>query len=104
MPVELDVCVDPLPDELAAAAYFVVAECLTNASRYGCATRVTVRVAHGDGELCIEIADDGIGGADPAKGTGLHGLADRVEVLGGRLEVESPAGAGTTVRAFIPLG
>jgi signal transduction histidine kinase len=103
IPVELDVCADPLPDDVAAAVYFVVAECLTNASRYGCASSVRVRVAHGDGELCIEVADDGIGGADPAKGTGLHGLADRVEVLAGRLEIESPAGVGTTVRALIPL-
>jgi signal transduction histidine kinase len=54
-------------------------------------------------ELRVMVADDGIGGADPSKGTGLRGLADRVEVLGGRLEVDSPQGAGTTVRAFIPL-
>jgi signal transduction histidine kinase len=84
--------------------YFIVAECMTNASRYGCASSVRVRVARGDGELCVEVIDDGIGGADPAKGTGLHGLADRVEVLGGRLEVDSPTGVGTTVRAVIPLG
>jgi signal transduction histidine kinase len=104
VPVELDICTDPVPDDIAAAVYFVVAECMTNASRYGCANSVRVRVARGEGELCVEVIDDGIGGADPAKGTGLHGLADRVEMLGGRLEVDSPAGVGTTVRAVIPLG
>jgi signal transduction histidine kinase len=104
VPVELDVCADDVPDEIAAAAYFVVAECLTNASRYGCADHVAVRIERDADELVVEIADDGIGGADPSKGTGLHGLADRVEMLGGRFEVESPAGAGTTVRAVIPLG
>jgi signal transduction histidine kinase len=104
VPVELDVCADDVADEIAAAAYFVVAECLTNASRYGCADHVAVRIERDGDELVVEIADDGIGGADPSKGTGLHGLADRVEMLGGRLEVQSPAGAGTTVRAVIPLG
>jgi signal transduction histidine kinase len=103
VPVELDICTDPVPDDVAAAVYFIVAECMTNAARYGCADAIRVRVARRDGELCVEVADDGIGGADPAKGTGLHGLADRLEVLGGRLEIDSPPGAGTTVRATIPL-
>jgi signal transduction histidine kinase len=104
VPVELDVCAEEVPDEVAAAAYFVVAECMTNASRYGCASKVNVRIGREGDELVVEVADDGIGGADPAKGTGLHGLADRIEMLGGRLEVDSPAGVGTTVRAVIPLG
>ena len=101
--VHLDVCSDALPDEIAAAAYFVVAECLTNASRYGCASEVLVTVAREDGRLRIEVADDGVGGADPAKGTGLLGLADRVEVLGGALGVDSPPGAGTRISALLPL-
>jgi signal transduction histidine kinase len=103
VPVELDICVDPVPDDVSAAVYFIVAECLTNASRYGCADKVSVRVSRGAGDLLVEVADDGVGGADPASGTGLHGLSDRLEVLGGRLELESPPGVGTTVRARIPL-
>ena len=104
IPVELDVCAEAVPDEVAAAAYFVVAESMTNASRYGCADKVAVRIERVADELLIEVADDGVGGADPANGTGLHGLADRLEMLGGRLDVDSPAGVGTTVRAVIPLG
>jgi signal transduction histidine kinase len=103
VPIELDVCSEELPDAVAAAAYFVVAECLANAGRYGQACNATVRVSRAAGELRIEVADDGVGGADPAKGTGLRGLADRVDVLGGRLEVDSPAGAGTRVTAVVPL-
>jgi signal transduction histidine kinase len=102
--VWLDVCADPLPDEIAAATYFVVAECLTNASRYGQASEIRVRVAREDDGLHLEVADDGVGGADPSKGTGLLGLADRVEVLGGRLDVHSPAGEGTRISAVLPLG
>ena len=101
--VTLDVCPDDLPDEIAAATYFVVAESLTNASRYGCANELHVTVARGDGHLDVEVADDGVGGADPAKGTGLLGLADRLEVLGGTLDVHSPAGEGTRIRARLPL-
>lgn len=101
--VHLDVCPDDMPDEIAAAAYFIVAECLTNASRYGQADEVRVTVARENGRLDLEVADDGVGGADPAKGTGLLGLADRVEVLGGALHVDSPAGAGTRIRAHLPL-
>ena len=101
--VTLNVCPDELPDEIAAAAYFVVAECLTNASRYGQACDVTITVSRADGHLQMEVADDGVGGADPAKGTGLLGLADRLEVLGGALEVHSPEGEGTRIRARVPL-
>jgi signal transduction histidine kinase len=103
VPIELDVCGEELPEAIAAAAYFVVAECLANAGRYGQACSATVQIRSGDDELRIEVADDGVGGADPAKGTGLRGLADRVEVLGGRLEVDSPAGGGTRVMAVVPL-
>jgi signal transduction histidine kinase len=103
VPVAVDVCPEPLPDAVAAAAYFVVAECLTNASRYGRATGVRVCVSRADDRLEIEVADDGVGGADPDGGTGLRGLADRIELLRGRLEVHSPAGEGTRVRAIVPL-
>jgi signal transduction histidine kinase len=101
--VTLSVCPDALPDEVAAAAYFVVAESLTNASRYGRASELSVTVRRDDDALHVEVADDGVGGADPAKGTGLLGLADRIEVLGGELEVDSPAGKGTRIRARLPL-
>jgi signal transduction histidine kinase len=101
--VTLSVCPDQLPDEIAAAAYFVVAESLTNASRYGNASEVSVTVRREEAGLHVEVADDGVGGADPAKGTGLLGLADRLEVLGGTLDVHSPQGEGTRIRARLPL-
>jgi signal transduction histidine kinase len=94
-----------LSEPLEAAAYFVVAESLTNAVKHAEATELRVRMRTDAGELQVEISDDGRGGADPttSNGTGLRGLADRVEALGGRLEVESPPGTGTTVRASLPL-
>ncbi len=104
VPVELEVCPDPLPDAIASAAYFVVAESLTNASRYGRAAKVRVCVSRDGDRLEIEVADDGVGGADPSRGTGLRGLADRVELLCGELEVHSPPGEGTRIRAIVPLG
>src|SRR5918998_1523823 len=103
VPVDVEVCSEPLPEPIAAAAYFVVAECLTNASRYGQAESVRVCVSRDGERLQIEVSDDGVGGADPDAGTGLRGLADRVELLCGRLEVHSPRGEGTRVRAVIPL-
>jgi signal transduction histidine kinase len=101
--VTLDVAAADLPDELELAAYFIVSESLTNASRYAAASAVTVRVAPEGDTLLVEIADDGAGGADPASGTGLRGLADRVDALEGRLEILSPPGAGTRVSARLPL-
>jgi signal transduction histidine kinase len=101
--VELDICDEALPDDIAAAAYFLVAECLTNASRYGEACDVRITISRADGHLHMEVCDDGVGGADPARGTGLLGLADRLEVLGGELEVHSPPGEGTRIRARVPL-
>jgi signal transduction histidine kinase len=103
IPVTLDVAVDELPDDVELAAYFIVSESLTNARKYADAEAVQVRVARGADALLVEIVDDGSGGADPAAGTGLRGLADRVDALGGRLEVESPPGAGTRVSARLPL-
>jgi signal transduction histidine kinase len=92
-----------LPESIEAAAYYVVAESLTNAAKYAGASQVTVAVRCGDGLARVEVADDGAGGATISDGSGLQGLADRVEALGGRFEVDSPPGAGTVVRAFIPL-
>ncbi|MGE0067047.1 MAG: ATP-binding protein, partial [Solirubrobacterales bacterium] len=84
------------------AAYFVVAEALTNVARYADAAEATVRVARNNGVVEVEVRDDGGGGADPAAGTGLRGLEDRVAALDGSFEVESRTGAGTTVAARIP--
>jgi signal transduction histidine kinase len=82
----------------------VVAESLTNVAKYADASHATVNVQRKNGRLLVEVADDGVGGADPDKGTGLRGLADRLAVIEGRLEVDSPRGAGTTIRARIPCG
>ena len=93
-----------LPAQVEAAAYYVVSESLANVSKYAGASQVDVAVVCRDGWAFVEVADNGAGGADPARGSGLLGLADRVEALSGNLDVESPAGAGTRVRARIPLG
>jgi signal transduction histidine kinase len=87
-----------------SAAYFVVAEGLTNVAKYAEAETATVSVARDNGALTVEVRDDGVGGADPANGSGLRGLSDRVSALDGRLEVESPCDRGTVVRARIPVG
>jgi signal transduction histidine kinase len=84
------------------AAYFVASEALANVAKYAAASTATVRVVRGDGGVVIEIADDGVGGADPARGTGLRGLTDRVEALGGRLRLASPADGGTVLTAELP--
>jgi signal transduction histidine kinase len=92
-----------LPEAVEAAAYYVVAEAITNAAKYANASHVTVRVSHSNGRAVVRVADDGIGGADPARGSGLHGLADRVEALSGHLQVDSPPNGGTRIKAEIPL-
>jgi signal transduction histidine kinase len=103
VPVEIEgVPPVPLPPAVETAAYFVVAEALTNVAKYARAHSATVTLARAAGELAVEVADDGVGGADTASGSGLRGLADRVAALGGRLELESPNGSGTRVRARIP--
>jgi signal transduction histidine kinase len=91
-----------LPEPVELAAYFVAAEALTNVAKYAGATEATVRVWRNNGTAVIEIADDGVGGADDARGSGLRGLADRVEALEGSLRVVSPAGVGTVVTAEMP--
>lgn len=103
LPVRLAVANEQrLPEPVEAAAYYVVAEALTNVAKYASASAVTVSVDRRDGSAVVEVADDGVGGADAARGSGLRGLADRVEALGGTLDVESPRGAGTRLRAEIP--
>ena len=93
-----------LPEPVELAAYFVAAEALANVGKYANATRATVRVWRTAHHAHIEIADDGVGGADDTRGSGLRGLADRVEALDGRLRVTSPPGGGTTVSAELPCG
>ena len=105
VPVELEEApTGQLSEPVQAAAYFVVAEALTNVAKYADATRASVQLRRQNGSLLVEVADDGVGGADAERGSGLRGLADRVSALDGRLEVDSPAGGGTTVRASIPCG
>jgi len=103
VPVALDVPREErLPPPVEAAAYFLVSEALANVAKYSGATHAEVRVERRDGHALVEVRDDGVGGADPARGSGLAGLSDRVAALDGRLAVESPAGRGTVVRAEIP--
>jgi signal transduction histidine kinase len=105
IPVELEHAEDErLPRSVEAAAYFVVSEALANVAKYARASEARVRVGLEDGRAVVEVADDGIGGADPQRGSGLRGLSDRVEALDGHLAIESEAGEGTIVRAEIPVG
>jgi signal transduction histidine kinase len=91
-----------LPERVEVTAYFVVAEALTNVAKYAQASRVLVRLESRDGMVRVEVEDDGDGGADPGSGSGLSGLQDRVNAVGGQLWVESPPGEGTRVWAEIP--
>lgn len=93
-----------LPEAVEAAGYYVVAESLANVAKYASATAVSVRVGRLNGRLRVEVTDDGVGGADPARGSGLRGLADRVEALGGAFAFESQPGEGTRLQAEIPCG
>jgi signal transduction histidine kinase len=103
LPVELEgTAGERLPGRVESAAYFVVAEALTNVVKYAHATHASVNLSRDDGQVLVEVSDDGVGGADPASGSGLRGLLDRVSALGGKLEVESQPGRGTKVRAEIP--
>jgi signal transduction histidine kinase len=104
IPVELDVQVpDRLPDRFEVAAYYSVSEVLTNAAKHSQASVVRVEVAAHDGTLHVWLRDDGVGGADPAGGSGLIGLRDRVEALGGSLSLLSPRGGGTSLEIDLPL-
>jgi signal transduction histidine kinase len=102
LPVELDITLDGrLPDSVEVAAYYVVAEALTNAAKHARPTAIRVAVDVVDGRLRLTVRDDGIGGADPANGSGLTGLTDRVEALGGTITVHSPPGEGTTLQVWL---
>jgi signal transduction histidine kinase len=104
LPVKLDLhAVRRLPEPVEVAAYYAVSEALTNAAKHADASVVSVELDAGDGTVTLAIRDDGIGGADPAQGSGLVGLRDRIEALGGRIEVRSPAGHGTTVLIAVPV-
>jgi signal transduction histidine kinase len=105
VPVRLDIQVEGrLPEQIEIAAYYVVAEALTNIAKYAHATVAEVEVAAGEGVLRVCVRDDGRGGADFGHGSGLVGLRDRAEALGGHLWLHSPPGAGTTLQAQLPLG
>jgi len=103
MPVDLDVADEDVPLELQTTAYFVAAEALTNAAKHARCGRVAIRASVEDGHFTVEVRDDGVGGTDPMLGSGLRGLSDRLSAFGGALEVESPEGVGTTVRARIAV-
>ena len=104
VPVQLDVELGGrrLPESLEVAAYYLVSESLANVGKYARASAATVVVCRRGGEVTVEVIDDGVGGADTEGGSGLRGLADRVEALDGRLRVWSPLGGGTRVRAEFP--
>jgi signal transduction histidine kinase len=93
-----------LPDEVEVAAYYVAAEALTNTAKHAQASAVAMEVTTDDGTLTLMVRDDGMGGADPGGDSGLVGLQDRVEALGGTIEVDSPAGGGTCVSVRFPIG
>ncbi len=104
VPVELTVrCAERFAEPVEVAAFYVVSEALANVAKYAQATRAQVTVDKANGVLALEVADDGVGGADPSIGSGLRGLVDRVDALDGRLEIVSPPGGGTRVRAELPL-
>ena len=103
VPVNLDITIEQrLPESVEVAAYYVVAEALTNAAKHARASEVKVQARVTDKSLDLLIADDGIGGADSGKGSGLIGLKDRIAVLGGKMCVVSPAGGGTALTITIP--
>ena len=104
VPVELEATHERLPPQVEAAAYFVVCEAVTNAVKHASPSRVRVEATVARGTLRLVVADDGIGGATLAGGTGLTGLSDRVEAQGGKLLIDSPTGAGTRLEAEIPCG
>jgi signal transduction histidine kinase len=103
VPVQLTVGLEGrMPERLEMAAYYVVSESLTNIAKHACATSASVEIARTRGQVVVEIVDDGVGGADTEQGSGIRGLADRVEALGGRLRIWTPRGGGTRVRAEMP--
>jgi signal transduction histidine kinase len=103
IPVELEISVGTVPPAVETAVYFVCAEALANAAKHADAASVTISVSQSSDRLLLTLVDDGMGGADPGKGSGLRGLADRVEALGGQLSLRSPTGGGTRLDASIPV-
>jgi signal transduction histidine kinase len=104
VPVTLDVAIERrLPDAVEITVYYVVAEALANAAKHAQASEVTVHARVTEAQLELSICDDGVGGVDPSKGSGLIGLKDRVEVIGGQLRITSTPEAGTSLRISIPL-
>jgi signal transduction histidine kinase len=104
VPVSLDVTADTrLPEPIEVAAYFVVSEALANAAKHAQASRIDVSLGRRNGSLLLSIRDDGVGGADPTRGSGLEGLGDRVAALGGTIDIESTPGGGTSLAVTLPL-
>jgi PAS domain S-box-containing protein len=104
VPVEItDVPGERLPEPVEAAAYYLIAEAVTNVAKHAQASHVAVSVRRDDSRVVVDVVDDGVGGADAEAGSGLHGLADRVEALHGRLHIDSPRGRGTRIEAQIPV-
>ena len=102
LPVEVSACTDRFPPHIEAAGYFIASEGLTNAVKHAAATKVTLTARNEAGCLVVCVTDDGKGGAEPAPGSGLRGLADRVEAHGGSLLINSARDTGTTLRAELP--
>jgi signal transduction histidine kinase len=105
VPVELHAQIEgPLPDDIEVAAYYVASEALTNVAKHARASVVHVDVTTDDGTLTLAVRDDGVGGADLGQGSGLVGLQDRVEALGGTTTIDSSAGKGTCIVVTLPIG
>jgi signal transduction histidine kinase len=103
IPIALDLNFDSrLAEPLEAAAYYIASEAITNAVKHAQASAIELRLDCGEGVLTLSIRDDGIGGADPSRGSGIIGLTDRVEALGGTIDVVSPAGGGTAIHVHLP--
>jgi signal transduction histidine kinase len=105
IPVKLDVRTHTrLPEPIEVAVYLIASEALANATKHAQASRIDVSLTPHNGSLLLSIRDDGVGGADPARGSGLVGLTDRVEALGGTIEIESAPGGGTSLLVRLPAG
>jgi signal transduction histidine kinase len=103
-PVDLDIATDVrLAEPIEVAAYFVASEALANAAKHSEASGIAVSLECRDGNLLLSVRDDGVGGADAARGSGIVGLSDRVEALGGQFVLESPPGRGTTISVELPI-
>jgi signal transduction histidine kinase len=103
VPVEMVIgSLDPVPEPTQVAVYYIVSEAFTNAAKHGRATVVRLRAERDNGTIRVAVTDDGVGGADPARGSGLLGLSDRIGAIGGRLAIDSPPGRGTSIVAELP--